>query len=107
MTYPTPVTKAERKILEIIARGHPQRKVTLNYRGRCGQLNALEWDETRIGSGLNESEFGEGIAHLTSENLIDSGRQLPGMFARMRGEDVKYYFWATDAGRQFLIDNLE
>ncbi|MDB5601163.1 MAG: hypothetical protein JWN71_3207 [Xanthobacteraceae bacterium] len=107
MAYPPPVTTEERTLLEVIARGHPQR--TMNVRtfgGASGpSINALEWNEVQIGVGLTDSELGDSIAHLVAGNLIDSAREIPGLLARLRGAEEKYYFWITPLGRKFLSES--
>lgn len=106
MAHPPPVTKKERKVLEVIGRGHPERTMTVRTRGGASAtLNALEWSEVQIGAGLAASEFYECIANLGAGKLIDNGIEFPGMFARLRGAEEKYYFWITAQGRRFLAEN--
>lgn len=73
--------------------------------GASATVNALERSEVQIGAGLDALEFSDCIAHLGAGNLIDSARELPGMFARLRGAEEKYYFWITALGRRFLAEN--
>lgn len=107
MAYPPPVTKKERKILEIVARGHPERTMNVRRSFASGTVNALEWTEIQIASGLSSNEFGDCIAHLVAGNLIDSGEQSPGLLGRLRGKDEQFFFWATELGHRFLADQSE
>lgn len=103
MTYPPPVTKQERKVLEVVARGHPHRTMSLRISGSNGSVNALEWSEVQIGAGItDDDEFGNCIAHLRSGGLIDGARQLPGLFARISGSKERFFFWVTNAGKRVL-----
>ena len=107
MVYPPPVTKNERKILEIICRGHPDRIMEIKKSGVAKSSPALEWTEIQIAAGLSFDEFGDCIAHLTAGRLINSGIEGPGFFGRLTGKLEKSYFWATDLGVRFLIENSE
>lgn len=104
MAYPPAVTKKERRVLEIIRRGHPHRTMNVKSRNSTVTVNALEWTEIQIAAGLDASEFGDCIAHLGAGNLIDSARELPGVFSRLRGAKEKYFFWITQQGRRFLTE---
>jgi hypothetical protein len=107
VAYPPTVIKMERMVLEIIARGHPDR--TMNHRGNfsSGTVNAIEWNEIQVASGLSFDEFGQCIAHLVQGNLIKSGRELPGFLGRIAGKQERTYFWATDLGHDFLKKQTE
>ena len=105
MAYPPQVTKKEHKVLEIIGRGHPQRSMYVRGSFGSGTTNALESSEAQIGAGLDSSEFLDCIAHLIAGNLIESARQPPGLFARLRGAEDKYFLWITPLGRRFLSEN--
>jgi hypothetical protein len=102
MAYPPPVTKKERRLLEIIGRGHPDRTMNVWSRSSSLTVNALEWTEIQIAAGLEFSEFCDCIAHLGAGGLIDSAREVPGMFSRLRGVKEKSFFWITLQGRRFL-----
>lgn len=104
MTYPPPVSKKERRVLEIIGRGHPNRTMNVKSRASTGTVNSLEWAEIQIAAELGATEFGDCIAHLTAGGLIDSARELPSMFSRLRGNQEKYFFWITPQGRRFLVE---
>jgi hypothetical protein len=109
MAYPPPVTKKERKVLEVIGRGHPER--TMKVRTAAGGstiVNALNWNEIVIGSGLATLELSSCIPHLGTRNLIDNGIEYKGILALLRGADSQQYFWwITSLGRRFLEDNPE
>lgn len=103
MAYPPPVTRAERKILELIARGHPHRPMTVRTRrGGTFVTNAMEWAEVRTAAGLSEDDFGNGIAHLVAGGLIDGTEKPASLLGRLFGARDQHFFWATDAGCLFL-----
>lgn len=108
MAYQPPViTKSKRKLLEIIARGHPERKVTIQTFSGIGQANAISWSEIEIAFGVAQSQFMDSIAHLGHHKLIASARHRPSFIGRLRGEEETHFFWATDAGRKFLMEHPE
>lgn len=107
MAYPPPVTKKERRVLEVIARGHPERIMNISGSFGSGQVNALEWSEIQIAVGMQFDEFGNCIAHLVAGNLIDSGQQRPGILGWLGGKESQSFFWATSLGRRFLAEQSE
>jgi hypothetical protein len=76
-------------------------------RGEPVHPRALEWNELQAEFPASPDWFGDAIAHLTSGGLINSARQIPGVFAGILGASEKYYFWITAKGAQFLSSNPE
>lgn len=102
MAYPPPVIKRERKVLEIIARGHPERRMNFRNKHGSGIVNSLSWSEIQISSGFSQSIFSDCIAHLVANNLIASGTRKRGFFGGLVGRKDIHYFWVTESGLQFL-----
>jgi len=107
MGYPPPITKKEREVLSIIARGHPERKVTVPTTYGLISIPALEWSEIEIASGLDRHAFGDCIAHLVAHDYIDSFERTPGILGRLFGDKEKFFFWATEQGRRFLAQTSQ
>lgn len=107
MAYPPPVTKKERRVLAIIARGHPERTMHIRGTWGSGNINALEWTEVQIAVGMTWDEFGDCIAHLVGGDLIDSTQKLPGLLGHLTGKKTQYFYWATELGRKFLEEKSE
>jgi hypothetical protein len=107
MAYPPPILRKERKILEIIERGHPERRMTVHTRHGSGQVDALEWSEIQVASGMPFNEFCDCIAHLVANDMIKSATKHPGFIASIFGKEKQDFFWTTDRGSVFLRGNPE
>lgn len=105
MSYPPDVTEADLRLLALIARGHPSRKITATHRGIAKQVSALTWDELQLVLGSKSENFSDSIACLVANKYIDSGSQLPSLWGRIRGAESTTFFWITEAGARFLEDN--
>jgi len=95
MAYPPPIAKKERKVLEVIARGHPGRTMSVQGTWGSGTINALEWEEIEKASGVPSEKFGGCVAHLVAGDLIDSDTKQPGLWGRLSSMEEQYFFWAT------------
>jgi hypothetical protein len=107
MSPSQPITAIERRVLEIIARGHPNRTMHFNSTSSSGEVPALEWSEIETAADIPFDEFADCIAHLVRKNFIQSGAQLPGFFGSLLGKEEKTYFWPTEMGSRFLIEYSE
>lgn len=87
MAYPLPILRKERKILEIVERGHPERRMTAHTRQGSGQVDALEWSEIQVASGMPFNEFADCIAHLVANDMIQSGTEHPGFVGSLFGKE--------------------
>ena len=107
MAYPPEVVRRERRILEIIARGHPDRETKVHTSRATFSARLLEWDEIRTASGVPETKFSDCIAHLIAGNLVDRYVQTPGFLGLLLGKPRQFYLWATEAGLRFLKEHPE
>lgn len=102
MSYPPEITEKDRKVLEVIARGHPERTMTSTRNGISKQVSALTWNEIQLARNASFSDISDCIAHLVANGYIDSGRQNPSIWGRLKGESETAFFWVTPAGQAFL-----
>lgn len=102
MTYPPKITEKDRKVLAIVARGHLDRKMTATRGGISSQVSALTWNEIQVALNVPFGEISDSIAHLVANNYIDSGRQNPTFWGKIKGEPETAYFWLTPEGEKFL-----
>jgi hypothetical protein len=102
MTYPPEVTIQDCRVLEIIGRGHPERKMTATNSGGSKQIAAITWSEIQVALGATTSKLSDSIAHLVANNLIMSGDQRPSIWGRIKGESNTTFFWITSTGESFL-----
>lgn len=107
MTYPPPITDTEKKILEIIARGHPSRVMYAHFSMGSSQISPLERSEIQIAVTISFDELNNCIAHLVANGLIENGIRYPGFFGTLASKKKQTYFWATDAGYRFLQNATE
>lgn len=107
MAHPPPILRKDRKILEIIERGHPARRMTAHTRPGSGQVDALEWSEIQVASGMRFNEFADCIARLVANDMVQSGTKHPGFIGSLFGKQRQAFFWVTDRGRAFLQENPE
>lgn len=102
---PPRVSEADIKVLAVIARGHPDRKMTSTYNGRSVQVSALTWNEIQLGLNAPFKDISDSIACLVANDLIYSGRQQPSIWGRLKGETEVAFFWATNKGQMLLQSN--
>ena len=108
MSYTPKLTEKDRKVLEVIARGHPDRKLTATYHGVSTQVSALTWNEIQLALNTSFSDISDCIAHLITNDYIDTGRrQSPSFWRRVKGESETAYFWITQKGLAFLREGAE
>jgi hypothetical protein len=103
MSYPPEISSKDIEVLTIIGRGHPDRKMTANQRDGSTQVPALTWSEIQVALNATHSAVSDSIAHLVANKLIDSGRQNPSFWGRLRGDGETYFFWITATGRARLL----
>jgi hypothetical protein len=102
MSYPPEISAKEKEVLAILGRGHPDRKMAATHRNGAAQVSALTWAEIQIALNATHSEIGDAVAKLVANKLIDSGRQNPSFWGRLRGDGETYFFWITETGRTLL-----
>jgi hypothetical protein len=102
MSYPPEISAKEKEVLEILGRGHPDRRMTATHRNNAAQVPALTWAEIQIALNTTHGEIGDAVAKLVANKLIDSGRQDPSFWGRLRGDKETYYFWITETGKAHL-----
>ena len=107
MNKPRKIIKAERNVLDIIARGHPDRMMKINTPYGEQLVNPLTWSEIQVASNQPRDKVGNCIAHLVGWNFIESARTFPGFIRRLLGEDGVTYFWITELGQKFLAEHPE
>ena len=81
--------------------------MNVRYSSGTKIVNALEWTEAEIASGMSFDDFGNCVAYLGGEGLIESVTQTPGLLGRLGGKEGQHYFWITDTGIKFLKENVE
>ena len=95
-------------VLEIIARGHPSRREQFKLStGQTIRVNALEWHEILVASGLSDAVFTDCIARLRSANLIEAALHPAGLFPRLTGKKERYFFWPSASGKKALFDERQ
>jgi len=103
MQSETPLLSMDIRVLQVIGKGHPDRTMISKKRlGSTIPVNALTLSELQVALGEKESVILESIAHLVASNLIESGRQIPTFFGRLRGEQEEWYVWITSRGMDRL-----
>lgn len=102
MSYPPPMNALEKRLLAVIAAGHPERRLEVSVRGQRMRVAPLTWNELAVAVGVAERELTDPIAHLVAGEVVESARQPAGLFKRLRGEDDTTFFFATDKGRRLL-----
>ena len=102
MLKPPKITKSERNVLAIIAKGHPNRVMTINTPNGTKKVSPLTWDEIQYDANKQFDDFADCIAHLVSCKFIKSATIRVGLIQRIFGKKDTYYFLATNAGRKFL-----
>lgn len=102
MSYPPKVTEKDKEALAVIARGHPDRKITAIKSGRSRQVSALTWDEIQVSLNVPFQEFVNSMARLGANDYIESTREKRSLWSVLRGETETYYSWVTPEGEAFL-----
>lgn len=93
---------SELDVLRVIARGHPDRKVTATTNGYSGQISGLTWEEIQVALHVAGTDIAEPISILVRKQLIDSGREYPTLLGKLAGQKAKTYFWITPTGTATL-----
>src|SRR5689334_22753500 len=91
MSYPPSIGENEKRLLEIIRRGHPNRRVTLKRRGRSIEVSALTWDELELAFGSQRSILAEYVAHLVASDYIDSERTYSSLWQAIKSGETPTY----------------
>ncbi len=102
MTYPPPINALEKRLLAVIAAGHPERRIEVLVRGQRMRVAPLTWNEIAVAVSVPQDQLTDPIAHLVAGDAIDSARQPAGFFKRLRGEEDATFFFATEKGRRLL-----
>jgi hypothetical protein len=96
------ISNKDRKILEVVARGHPDRRMTSIRRGVPADVSALTLNDIRFAVDASQSEVTDSIARLVANNYVEFGRQKPSVWGKLKGEKDIAFFWVTPTGRAFL-----
>lgn len=102
MAYPPPMNALEKRLLAVIAAGHPERRMEVSVSGKRMRVAPLTWNEIAVAMGVPQYDLTDPIAHLVAGDAIESARQSAGFFKRLRGEEDATFFFATDKGRRLL-----
>jgi hypothetical protein len=96
------MTTTDIDVLKAIARGHPDRRVTVLTGGDWKKVSGLTWEEVQLATQATAQEIGDPIAVLIQKGLIASGREHPSFFGSLAGQKVKMYVWITSEGENTL-----
>jgi hypothetical protein len=102
MDDPHEIDDRDVAILEIIARGHPERRFFVDRRDTSQPISGLSWEEIQAASGRTLAEVWDSLARLGGNGLIDNRQLGPGFFGGLFGQDPTTYYWITPKGRTFL-----
>jgi len=102
MDDPHEIDERDVAVLEIVARGHPERSFFVDRSDPSQPISGLSWEEIQVASGRTLAEVWDSLARLGGNGLIDNRQLGPGFFGGLFGQDPTTYYWITPKGRAFL-----
>ncbi|MBY5329565.1 hypothetical protein [Rhizobium leguminosarum] len=97
------MNELERKLLAVIAKGHPERMMTVAMNGKMVRTPTAKWNEIQVAMNMTVEQLHDPIAHLVVEGYIDSGREKASGLGRLLGKEGDTLFWATEEGRVISV----
>ena len=94
-------------VLRVVARGHPDRSVTVLTDGGWKKVSGLTWEEVQLATQSTSQEIGDPIAFLVQKGLIASGRAYPSFFGKLTGQSIKMYMYVTPKGETTLASLVQ